>query len=325
MSQFPIKKRHISNSPIVLGCMGFGGERGTDHYSQDDIYKMEIAIDAALSSGITMFDHADIYRNGKAEKVFGEVLKANPSLRNKIVIQSKCGIRFPDDLGPKRYDFSKEYIIQSVDNILQRLTIDSIDVLLLHRPDPLIEPEEVAEAFEWLKSSGKVQHFGVSNMNKSQMELMNAYLEDPLIVNQLEMSLRKLDWVNEGISVNQQIGLNNYFADGLLEYSKLIDVQIQAWGSLANGIYSGRGQANVSKTEKNTIQLVNKLAEEKNTSPEAIVIGWLMRHPVKVQPVIGTTNPERIQKCADGVQQSKLMTREEWYELYVTSRGDELP
>lgn len=325
MRTMPLEKREITNSRLALGCMGFGGNWDRSPISDSEILKTEEAIDAALASGITMFDHADIYTMGKAEEAFGHVLKGNPSLRDQMVIQSKCGIRFADDIGPGRYDFSKEHILGSVDKILQRLTVDYLDILLLHRPDPLMEPEVVAEAFEQLKASGKVRHFGVSNMNKSQIQLLEAYTDERLIVNQLELSLNKLDFVDQGVHVNQQAGQNLHFADGLIEHCMINDIQIQAWSPLAQGIFSGNESLELSEAKQNTKELVAKMAAEKETTLEAIVLGWLMRHPAKIQPVIGTTNVQRIKDAQDAVRQSEIMTREEWYELYVSSRGNKLP
>ncbi|MGE8203212.1 aldo/keto reductase [Heyndrickxia sp. NPDC080065] len=325
MRTMPLEKRKISASRLVLGCMGFGGNWDNSPVTNEDLLIAEKAIEAALSSGITMFDHADIYTRGKAEEVFGKVLKSQPSLREKIVIQSKCGIRFKDEHTPGRYDFSKEHILNSVNGILKRLEVDYLDILLLHRPDPLMEPEEVAEIFSQLKSSGKVRHFGVSNMNKAQIQLLQTYCDEPMIVNQLEMSLHKLDWADQGVLVNQNAGTTTHFGDGLLEYSMVNDIQIQAWSPLARGIFTGNKIDHPTEAEMKTKELVEKMAKEKDTTREAIVLGWLMRHPAKIQPVIGTTNPERIQNCQDAIRQSELMTREEWYSLYVSSRGNILP
>ncbi|WP_096155284.1 MULTISPECIES: aldo/keto reductase [Bacillus] len=325
MRKMALENLEISSSRLILGCMGLGGGWDNSSITKEHIKIAEEAVEMALSTGITMFDHADIYTRGKAERVFGEVLKIRPNLREQIEIQSKCGIRFDDDKGPGRYDFSKGYIVDSVDGILNRLNTDYLDIFLLHRPDPLLEPEEVAEAFHQLRNSGKVNHFGVSNMNKSQMQLLEAYIDQPLVVNQLEMSLNKLDWVDQGVHVNQKAGESTHFADGLIEHCMLHNVQIQAWSPLAKGIFSGNKMDNMSDAEKNTALLVEKMADEKETSKEAIVLGWLMRHPAKVQPVIGTSNPIRIKNCAEAVRQSVLMTREEWYSLYVTARGNRLP
>lgn len=324
MRKMSLEKRGITESRLVLGCMGFGGGWDNSPIAAEEEKKAELGIEAALETGITMFDHADIYTRGKAEKVFGGWLKNNPAMREKIVIQSKCGIRIADGQFPGRYDFSKDYILRSVDRILDRLQTDYLDILLLHRPDPLMEPEEVAEAFERLKMSGKVKNFGVSNMNAGQIKLLQAYIGSPLVVNQLEMSLKKLDWVDKGVHVNQSAGRNSHFSEGLLEHCMLEDIQIQAWSPLAKGIYTG-GKEPDTEAENVTAALVAKMAEEKETTREAIVLGWLMRHPANIQPVIGTTNPERIRNCGDAIRQSALMTREEWYSLYISSRGTRLP
>ncbi|RXT07987.1 aldo/keto reductase family oxidoreductase [Ammoniphilus sp. CFH 90114] len=325
MRVMPLEKRGITRTRILLGCMGFGGGWNADPITVEDIVRAEEAIDVALSVGITMFDHADIYTMGKAEAVFGKILRKQSNLREKIIIQSKCGIRFADEKGPGRYDFSERHIIQSVDGSLQRLGVDYLDVLLLHRPDPLMDLEEVSSAFQQLKGSGKVRYFGVSNMNKAQIHLLQTYCEVPLVVNQLEMSLNKLDWLDQGVLVNQKEGISTHFADGLLEHCMIHNIQIQAWSPLAKGIYSREDKGHLSEVEINTRKLVAKMAVEKDTTKEAIVLGWLMRHPIKIQPVIGTINPERIKNCEDAVRQSELMTREEWYALYVTARGGKLP
>ncbi|MCP8615368.1 aldo/keto reductase [Salirhabdus salicampi] len=321
----PLEERGITSNRMVLGCMGFGGSWDNSPFTEDHVLQVEQAIDAALSIGITMFDHADIYRAGKAESVFGEVLKKRPELRDEIILQSKCGIRFSDDLGPGRYDFSKQHIMKSVDGILSRLGTDYIDILLLHRPDPLMEPDEVAHAFSKLKEEGKVRHFGVSNMNAAQMELIQSAIDEPLVANQIEMNLHKLDWVENGVLVNQQAGVNSNFPDRLLEYCQLENIQIQAWSPLAKGIFTGREIENPTEAILQTRKLVEQFAEQKATTKEAIVLGWLMKHPAKIQPVIGTTNAERIKNCKDAVKVSEMMTREEWYSLYVSSRGVSMP
>jgi predicted oxidoreductase len=321
MRMIPLEKRKITSSRILFGTTGLGGEGNYDPITDEVILKAEKAIDSALSAGITMFDHADIYKNGKAEAVFGAVLKARPELRDRMVIQTKCGTRFKDGDNPHRYDFSKEHILSAVDGSLMRLHVEYVDVLLLHRPDPLVEPEEVAEAFDILKSSGKVRHFGVSNMNSAQIKLLQASCSDPLVVNQLEMSLMYTGWLDQGVLVNQKSGADVSFATGIIEHCRLKNIQIQAWSSLANGAYSGRELNNPTEEVLRTKQLVRKMALLKETSEEAIVLGWLMRHPAGIQPVIGTVNPERILRCQDAVRQAEIMSREEWYSLYEASRG----
>ncbi len=325
MAPMPLAQRGIATSRLVLGCMSFGGGWNRDPLTQADIHKAEQAVDAALSIGISMFDHANIYRMGKAEQAFGAILKNRPDLRDQIVIQSKCGIRVGEGSVPGRFDFSKEHILESVDASLGRLQIDHLDVLLLHRPDPLVEPEEVAEAFGKLKAAGKVRYFGVSNMSAAQIRFLQQALPDQIAVNQLEMSLARLDWLDQTVHVNQEAGVRVNFSEGLMEYCQMERIQLQAWGPLAQGKFSGRDVQDAPENVRRTAALVQQLAAEKETTSEAIVLGWLMRHPAKIQPVIGTANPERIIACKDAEQQSQLMTREEWYSLYVSARGANMP
>lgn len=325
MAVMPLARRGISTSRLVLGCMPFGGGWNRDPITQEDVRKGEQAVDAALSIGISMFDHADIYTRGKAEQVFGSILKGRPGLREQIVIQSKCGIRFGEGSVPGRFDFSREHILEAVDGSLERLGVDYLDVLLLHRPDPLMEPDEVAEAFGKLKAAGKVRYFGVSNMSAAQIRFLQRALPDQLAVNQLEMSLARLDWVDQGIHVNQKAGVDVNFSEGLMEYCQMERIQIQAWGPLAQGKFSGRSVENEPDNIRKTAELVAQMAAAKETTPEAIVLGWLMKHPAMIQPVIGTTNAERIAACKDAERQAQLMSREEWYTLYVSARGQNMP
>ncbi|MGZ9587331.1 aldo/keto reductase [Paenibacillus marinisediminis] len=325
MKMMPLEQRGIHTNRLILGCMPFGGGWNSDPITQEDVLKAEKAVDAALSIGINMFDHANIYTRGKAEEAFGRILKSRPGLRDQVIIQSKCGIKLAEGDTPGMFDFSKESILATVDGSLKRLGVDYLDTLLLHRPDPLMEPEEVAEAFGHLKASGKVRYFGVSNMNAAQISFLQQAIPDQLVVNQLEMSLARVDWLDQGIHVNQKAGTSVNFAEGLMEYCQMNKIQIQAWGPLAQGLFSGRSVENESKSVQDTAKLVSQLAAEKETTPEAIVLGWLMKHPAMIQPVIGSANAERILACQDAERQSKLMTREEWYRLYIASRGVPMP
>ncbi len=319
-----LNKHGFEASQLVLGCMGLGGGWNKNPLTAQDLKQAHEAVDAALSIGINMFDHANIYAFGKAEQIFGQVLKERPKLRESMILQSKCGIRFPDEANPRtRFDFSTGHILSSVDDILARLGVENLDILLLHRPDPLAEPEEVAEAFHKLKAAGKVGSFGVSNMSAGQMKLLQAYLDEPLVAKQLELSLLKLDWLDSVVHVNQEAGKLSNFPEGTIEYSRLNNVQIQAWSPLARGLYSGKDVSEESATVRETAALVARLAEEKNTTREVIVLGFLLRHPANIQPVIGSVTPERIVAC--GGASKDILTREEWYHLYVTSRGKGMP
>ena len=323
MSNIPLSEFYPYISKIGLGCMGFGGDWSPALYEADHIQQMHDAIDASLDAGINFFDHADIYTLGKAEQVFGEVLKSRPELKQQMIIQSKCGIQFDDEKGPGRYNFSSEWILSSVDGILSRLNIEQLDILLLHRPDPLMETDEVAGAFQTLKDSGKVQHFGVSNMHVHQVEFLQSCLDNPLVAHQLELSLKNLDWLNESVTAGMSVGSGIHFSPGVIEHSRKNNVQIQAWGCLAQGLFTGRDLSQQPENVINTADLVTNLAAEYQVSKEAIVLAWLMRHPANIQPIIGTTNPERIKACAQA--ETVKLTREHWYQLYVSSRGERLP
>ncbi|TDQ42998.1 aldo/keto reductase [Aureibacillus halotolerans] len=324
MSSFPLKTVHgVNASQIVLGCMRMGGAWDDSPITSEQIKDGHAAIEAALDIGINMFDHADIYSSGKAEIIFGDVLRENPSLRDNIILQSKCGIRFEDEEGPHRYDFSKSHILQSVDGILKRLGTDYIDILLLHRPDPLVDPEEVASAFRTLKEAGKVRHFGVSNMNHGQIKLLQSYWDEPLVANQLELSLLKTGFLHTGIYVNQQQAKDNTFPDGTMEFHRLENIQLQSWGPLSQGLSSGASLADQPEAVVNTAKLVKQMAADKNTTPESIVLSWLMTHPANIQPVIGTINADRIRACEDA--KTLRLTRGEWNWLYHASRGREIP
>lgn len=325
MTIMPLQRRGITDSRLVFGCMSLGGNWDDEPPTKEDCARAEQAVEAALSIGITMFDHADIYCRTKSETVFGEMLKSNPGLREQLVLQSKVGIRLSEGSLPNRYDFSKEHILGSVDGILKRLHTDYLDILLLHRPDSLMEPDEVAEALGTLKAQGKVRHFGVSNMTSSQIRLLQSAFSEPFVVNQLQLGLGHLDWLDQGVFVNRSMHRNINFADGILEYCRMEDVQLQAWGPLAQGRFSGRPVDNETEEVKRTAKLVREMAERNETTREAIVLGWLMRHPAMIQPVIGTLDPKRIAACADAERQAGLMTRDEWYKLYISAQETPIP
>jgi predicted oxidoreductase len=323
MKKYPLSEYVENSSPLVFGCMNLGGGWNDNPINKADIAQTHAVIDAALESGIRVFDHADIYARSKAEQVFGKVLKERPELRSSMVLQSKCGIRFEEGIAPKRYDFSGAWISQSVEQTLERLQIDTLDIMMLHRPDALMEPDEIAEVFNQLQRSGKVRYFGVSNMQQHQMRYLQSALTQPLVVNQLELSLSHLNWLEEGMTSGCSGESVTNFSAGTLEYCRTNNVQIQAWGSLSQGLFSGKDLAQASDSVVNTAKLVSQLADELGVSREAVVLAWLMRHPSNIQPVIGTTNPERIRLCAQA--QTIQLSREQWYALYVGARGIELP
>jgi predicted oxidoreductase len=317
MRQLPTASR------MVFGCMGLGGDWSSSSIAEADIARAQAAVEAALQIGVTLFDHADIYSRGRAEQVMGMLFKRQASLRDTILLQSKCGIRFADASGPKRYDLSGSHIVTSVDNSLRRLNTEHLDILLLHRPDPLMEPAEVAQAWHQIKTSGKARYLGVSNMHAGQMRALAAVLDEPLLVNQLEMSLLKLDWLETGSCFNDQQGALALNWCATLEYCQTEGVQLQAWGALAHGALSGADLSDAPENLRRTAQLVQDLANEQRVSREAIVLAWLMQHPARIQPVIGTTDPARIRACGEAHRVE--LSREQWYRLYVSSRGRELP
>jgi predicted oxidoreductase len=318
---FPLPlNTHLSDvGPLVYGCMALGGDWGDSPVSEADIAHAHAAVEAALDIGITLFDHADIYRRGKAEAVFGELLKRDAGLRGKIKLQSKCGIRFGDDTNPGRYDLSADYIEASVDGILKRLAVECIDILLLHRPDALMEPAEVAGAFGRLKAAGKVAHLGVSNMHAGQMRWLQSALSEPLVVNQLEMSLAKLDAIDVGTTFNDPQAATRPGGigwAGTLEYAQQHGVQLQAWGSLAQGRFNDPAASKAAA-------VVHEIAETHGTTANAVLLAWLLRHPAGIQPIIGSGNAERIRACGDATRIQ--LSRDEWYRLYVTARGQAVP
>jgi len=310
-------------SQLLYGCMGLGGEWSPGPVTANAIDQAAAAVDAALSIGVSVFDHADIYRFGKAERAFGEVLKRSPGLRERIEIQTKCGIRLEPDHAP--YDLDRASIVTRVDDSLARLGVDYVDTLLLHRPDPLLEPAEVAVAVAALHAAGKIRRLGVSNMSGQQIAFLQREIDLPIVVNQLELSLLRHDWVDSTVLVNHPDAAANTFVHGTLEYCGSNNVRLQAWGALAQGRYSGAPVAARTAAEVAASALVQQLAEAKNTTREAIVLGWLMRHPANIDPVLGSTDPHRIAACADAGNQAAIMTRDEWFALYVAARGRPLP
>jgi len=321
MHHTPLAKYLPKVSKLVFGCMGLGGDKNA--ITDADIKHAHTCVDIALENGINLFDHADIYASGKAEQVFGKVLNERPELRKSMYIQSKCGIRFEDEYAPKRYDLSAQWIEKSVENSLKRLNTEYLDIFILHRPDPLMQVEEVAQVFSCLKETGKVNYFAVSNMQQHQIKFLHHALDMPIVANQVEMSLKQHQWVDEGIYAGNIEGKDINFTPGNIEFCRQHNIQIQAWGSLCQGLYSGRDLSNASMADINTSILVNKLAAIYGTSAHAIVLAWLLRHPASIQPVIGTTNAERIKAASDAINIS--LSREHWYALYVSAKGQALP
>jgi predicted oxidoreductase len=319
-----IPQTDLVGSAIIFGCMRIGGSWDPSPISASTLESALRSVKAALDAGFTFFDHADVYCFGKSEQAFGEMLKATPSVRDKIIVQSKCGIRFggsPRPSDPTRYDFSFEHIMSSVEGSLKRLHTDRLDILLLHRPDPLMEPGEIARAFDQLQKTGKVRYFGVSNFAGYQIDLLKTAVKQPVVANQIQLSLLHSGLIDAGAAVNQKTPQFTNPGEGVLEYCRIHQISIQAWSPLDGGKLTGA--ALTYKDEARALraaELVKQMSEEKKVSREAIVLAWLLRHPGAIQPIIGTTKPERIRHTPEALEVT--LTREEWYTLYTTARGE---
>ena len=318
MKTYRVPHTTLDVSRLAYGCMKLGGRWDAPAPGAEQVVSAARLVTTAVERGITLFDHADIYARGKSETVFGQVLKQMPGLRERIIIQSKCGIRTDD---PPRYDFSYEHIIAAVEGSLRRLQTDYLDILLLHRPDPLVEPAEVARAFDDLRRAGKVRYFGVSNHTGAQIALLQKEMAQPLVINQLELNLLHSHLIDEGIIANQRGGAYTAAAN-ILDECRVREIMVQAWSPVARGVLFAP-PADAPEPVRQTATLVAELARDKGTSAEAIVLGWLLRHPAGIQPIVGTTQVERLEACclADEV----ALSREEWYRLFTCARGARLP
>ena len=297
---------NINVSAISLGCMRINGLEET---------QAQKLVEKAFDLGINFFDHADIYGKGECEEIFGRILKNSSIKREDIIIQSKCGI-----VPGKMFDFSKEHILNSVDGILKRLDTDYLDVLLLHRPDTLVEPEEVSEAFDTLYKQGKVKAFGVTNQNSMQIELLKKYLKQDIVANQLQFSIPHSSMISAGLEVNMATdGAIN--RDGsILDYCRLNNITIQAWSPFQYGFFEGVFLNSEKYKELN--EVIDDLAKKYNVSNMAIATAWILRHPANMQVIVGTTNVDRLEAICEAT--NITLTREEWYKLYI-SAGHILP
>ncbi|VKE34591.1 aldo/keto reductase family oxidoreductase [Streptococcus pneumoniae] len=295
-------------SEIVLGMM---------RIKDKSVKEVEELVETALSVGINAFDLADIYGRGRCEELLGLVLKNRPDLREKMWIQSKCGIRIEEFT---YFDFSKDYIIKSVDGILQRLKINHLDSLLLHRPDALMESDQVAEAFDLLYKQGKVRDFGVSNQNPMMMELLKKDVKQPLAVNQLQLSAAFTPGFESAFHVNMEDSQAAMRDGSIFEYCQLHDVVIQAWSVLQFGYFKGNFVGNEKFQALN--QVLDHLAIKYGVTSSTIAISWILRYPAKMQAVVGTTNPKHLREVSRAANFS--LTRKEWYEIYLAA-GNNLP
>ena len=269
------------------------------------------AVLAAFEAGYTLFDHADIYCRGECERVFGEVLRDARGMRDRILIATKCGIRFagdPDPAAPHRYDSSADHIVRSCEGSLRRLGVETIDLYQIHRPDLLTDPQEVAAAFDRLKAAGKVREFGVSNFPPATLGALQRACPMKLIVNQVEIHLGRLDCFHDGT-------LDQCLADGITPL---------AWSPLGGGSLFRAGASPPGRPESPTLpDVLDGLAATRGVSPSVVALAWLLRHPAKIVPIIGSTNPDRIAEAARADETE--LTREEWYRLLIAARGRPLP
>ncbi|BBF41837.1 oxidoreductase, aldo/keto reductase family [Lachnospiraceae bacterium KM106-2] len=289
-------KEVVSN--IVMGCM---------RINQLSVEEINHLINTALERGVNYFDHADIYGGGECETLFGKAFDLKSVKREKMLIQSKCGIR------NGYYDLSKDYIVSSVDGILNRLNTDYLDVLLLHRPDALMDPEEIADAFSSLKANGKVRYFGVSNFTKDQIELLQNHCSMKIIINQVQFSAAHTYLIDSGMAFNMGNEQSVNRGGSTLDYCRLNNVTMQAWSPFQKGMFEGVFLNDHDKYAKLN-EVIDRLAKKYNVTNSTIAVAFITRHPANMQVVLGTTNANRFKECVKG--SSLALTREEWYEIY---------
>jgi len=314
MQTVPLGKSSLSCSRLAYGCWRITGNPEGGKTSPETEANGRKAVIAAYECGYTIFDLADIYSEGMSERVFGQALKEVPALRQRVLIATKCGIRRkgdPNPDSPYRYDFSADHIVRSCEQSLKRMGVETIDLYQLHRPDYLGDPQEVAEAFGKLKKSGKVREFGVSNFRPSQVAAFQKACPMTLIAHQVEVSLTRLD----------------RFQDGTLDQCLAEQITPMAWGPLAGGRLADTGPIDLQTPDhahrihiRETLDLV---ARERGVTRSVAALAWLLKHPSKIVPIIGTTNPERIR---DAINATEIeLTRDEWYRLMEAAHGERLP
>ncbi|MBA6338888.1 MULTISPECIES: aldo/keto reductase family oxidoreductase [unclassified Colwellia] len=305
MKNYSLGKSELQSSRLIYGCMRIAGDQ-----SVNDIDKGKRAVQSAIDAGYNHFDHADIYGGGASEQLFGELLKQLPHLREKMILTSKASIRPKNNentYAPTRYDFSKAYILSSVEGSLKRLHTEQLDLFLLHRPDYLFDINEVAETFKQLKDSGKVAHFGVSNFKPSQVAMLQSALDLPLLVNQIEINIHNVDALN----------------DGTLDQCQQDKLSPIAWCPLGGVAYSAWGNTFSVEDEQRIAEELTSQAQVYNCQPWQIILAWLLKHPAKIFPIIGSTTPERI--IAAKVALELNYSREDWYRLFEARNGQAVP
>lgn len=290
-------------SRLVYGCMRIAGDGASEEQGMR-------AIRAAVDAGYTVFDHADIYAGGASERVFGRVLRESPGLRDQLVIASKCGIRFAGDShpdAPQRYDFSRQYLSSSVEGSLARLGIEQLDMLLLHRPDFLMDPDEVAGAFDELESAGKVATFGVSNFSASQVELLRSAVSQPLQVNQIEMNIHNIDALGNGV----------------LDQCQRFGMTPQAWCPLGGVAYAAWGNTLTAEDDARIGVELSRQARNYRVDASIVMLAWLLKHPAGISPIVGSTRPDRISAAVTSLDLD--YSREDWYRLLEARAGAPVP
>lgn len=302
MQIYQLGNSGLRSSRLVYGCMRLTGDG-----SSAALERGKRAVHAAIDAGFTVFDHADIYGNGDCESLFGEVLRESPGLRDRLILQSKCGVVFPTDGVPAHYDLSSRHITASVDASLGRLGVEAIDIFLLHRPDFLFAPDEVASAFDALRAAGKVRYFGVSNFSASQVSLLTAALGQPPIVNQLEVNLNTIDALT----------------DGTLDQCLQAGIAPQAWSPLAGFAFPAWHNRFSAEQEARVLKEVERQAADYGVEPWLIPVAWLLKHPSRMFPVIGSTTPARIAAAPAAIDIP--YSRPDWYRLLEARNGAPVP
>jgi predicted oxidoreductase len=309
MKSIKVPQSDLTVPSVVLGLMRIA------KMSDSEIRGL---FDAAIECGVTMVDHADVYGGALhvCEARFGEAVKLSAADRSRIMIQSKTGIR------TGYFDFSSEHIIEAVDGSLKALRTDYLDVLLLHRPDTLVEPEDVAKAFDALHTAGKVRHFGVSNQTPGQIELLKSAVDQPLLFNQVQLSIAHANLFAQGIAANMD-GLDQSISRdvGLLDYSRLKGMTLQAWSPMQKGFFEGMFIGD-RENYAGLNDVIDELAGKYDVTPTGIAVAWITRHPANLQVVLGTTKPHRVRESVAGSEVT--LTREEWYRLF-RGAGHRLP
>ncbi|MDD9324312.1 aldo/keto reductase [Pediococcus acidilactici] len=317
-----MKNVKLGNSQIDVSAIALGIMR----MPRLDVKQAAALLESAYDVGINYIDSADIYGNGQAELIFGEALKHSSLKREDLFIQSKGGIVPDPDKSEgdvvygSRYDFSKQHLLETVDHILGRMQVDYLDSFLLHRPDPLMDLDEVAEAFDQLQSAGKVRHFGVSNFNPMQVEMLQNVLQQMLMINQLQFGIMHSGPIQFGMHTNMEDAASINHDGGIIEYSRLHHMTIQAWSPYQYGMFEGTFVDNPQFPELN--KKLQELADKYSVNKNAIATAWILRHPAKMQVILGSMNPEHLKENIAGADVT--LSRQEWYDVYFAA-GNDLP